>query len=117
MSGPTRVAAYDCGTNSLRLLVADLDPDTGSATEIYRGMQIVRLGENVDRTGSLSPVALQRTLAAVDEFSQIAHERGAERVAVGPALDRDRGAGAELRAHGLRQDEEGPAGAPVRRRP
>ena len=40
-----RVAAYDCGTNSLRLLVADLDPETGRASEIYRGMQIVRLGE------------------------------------------------------------------------
>ena len=74
-----RVAAYDCGTNSLRLLVADLDPETGRASEIYRGMQIVRLGENVDRTGSLSPVALQRTLAAVGEFAATAADHQAER--------------------------------------
>jgi exopolyphosphatase/guanosine-5'-triphosphate,3'-diphosphate pyrophosphatase len=64
----TRVAAYDCGTNSLRLLVADVDPDTGSTTEIVRDMRVVRLGEGVDRTGRISDAALERMLDALDVF-------------------------------------------------
>lgn len=51
----TRVAAIDCGTNSIRLLVADVDPATGDFTELDRRMEIVRLGQGVDRTGRLAP--------------------------------------------------------------
>ena len=47
----TRVAAIDCGTNSIRLLVAEIDPDTGALRDLDRRMEIVRLGQDVDRTG------------------------------------------------------------------
>ncbi|HEY6932749.1 MAG TPA: exopolyphosphatase [Marmoricola sp.] len=76
----TRVAAYDCGTNSLRLLVADLDPATGSEEEVLREMRIVRLGEGVDRTGRISDAAMARVLAAVDDFASLAREAGATAV-------------------------------------
>ncbi|MYU18497.1 exopolyphosphatase, partial [Streptomyces sp. SID8361] len=56
----TRVAAVDCGTNSIRLLVADADPATGELIELDRRMKIVRLGQGVDRTGRLAPEALER---------------------------------------------------------
>ena len=58
-----RVAAIDCGTNSLRLLVADVDPAAGTLTDVDRRMRIVRLGQGVDATGRLAPEALERTLA------------------------------------------------------
>ena len=76
----TRVAAVDCGTNSIRLLVADLDPDTGTLGEIDRRMEIVRLGEGVDRTGRLAPAALARTFAACDTYADVIRRAGAERV-------------------------------------
>ena len=57
-----RVAALDCGTNSLRLLVADVQPD-GTLADLAREMRIVRLGQGVDRTGELSEEALARTFA------------------------------------------------------
>ncbi|WP_310964954.1 Ppx/GppA phosphatase family protein [Nocardioides terrisoli] len=76
----TRVAAFDCGTNSLRLLVADLDPAAGRARELAREMRIVRLGEGVDRTGRISDVAMGRVLAAVDDFVAIARKHDVERV-------------------------------------
>ena len=50
-----RVAAIDCGTNSIRLLIADIDPGRAGLTDVTRRMRIVRLGEGVDRTGRLSP--------------------------------------------------------------
>ena len=54
-----RVAAIDCGTNSIRLLIADVE---GShLTDIVRVMKVVRLGEGVDVAGSLSPAAIERT--------------------------------------------------------
>ncbi|MEU7557112.1 Ppx/GppA phosphatase family protein [Streptomyces eurythermus] len=76
----TRVAAVDCGTNSIRLLVADADPATGELTELDRRMTIVRLGQDVDRTGRLAPEALERTFAACREYAGIIKEHGAERV-------------------------------------
>ncbi len=46
-----RVAAIDCGTNSIRLLIAEVDPSTGLLVDVAREMEIVRLGEGVDGTG------------------------------------------------------------------
>ncbi|KND44409.1 MULTISPECIES: Ppx/GppA phosphatase family protein [Streptomyces] len=76
----TRVAAVDCGTNSIRLLVADCDPATGELVELDRRMTIVRLGQGVDRTGRLAPEALERTFAACREYAAVIKELGAERV-------------------------------------
>ncbi|MEC4017318.1 Ppx/GppA phosphatase family protein [Streptomyces sp. H27-D2] len=76
----TRVAAVDCGTNSIRLLVADADPRTGEIKDLDRRMTIVRLGQDVDRTGRLAPEALERTFAACREFAGVIEELGAERV-------------------------------------
>jgi exopolyphosphatase/guanosine-5'-triphosphate,3'-diphosphate pyrophosphatase len=70
----TRVAAFDCGTNSLRLLIADLDPGTGEMTELVREMRIVRLGQGVDRTGRISEESMARTFAALDEYSTLVAE-------------------------------------------
>ncbi|MFJ6750869.1 MULTISPECIES: exopolyphosphatase [unclassified Streptomyces] len=75
-----RVAAIDCGTNSIRLLVADADPETGELKDLDRRMQIVRLGQGVDRTGRLAPEALERTFAACREYAAVIKELGAERV-------------------------------------
>jgi exopolyphosphatase / guanosine-5'-triphosphate,3'-diphosphate pyrophosphatase len=75
----TRVAAVDCGTNSIRLLVADVDPATATQVDLDRRMEIVRLGQGVDRTGRLAPDALARTLAAVAVYSHRASELGVER--------------------------------------
>ncbi|WFB09079.1 Ppx/GppA family phosphatase [Streptomyces sp. LX-29] len=72
-----RVAAIDCGTNSIRLLVADLDPATGELVELDRRMRIVRLGQGVDRTGRLAPEALERTFAACREYAAVIEEYGA----------------------------------------
>lgn len=76
----TRVAAFDCGTNSLRLLVADLDVERERAVDVVRDMQIVRLGEGVDRTGRISEAALRRALDAVEEYAGVAEKHGAERL-------------------------------------
>ncbi|MFG2603815.1 exopolyphosphatase [Streptomyces sp. NPDC048514] len=76
----TRVAAVDCGTNSIRLLVADADPATGELTDLDRRMTIVRLGQDVDRTGRLAPEALQRTFAACREYAGIVKRHGAEKL-------------------------------------
>ncbi|MFI2783317.1 Ppx/GppA phosphatase family protein [Streptomyces sp. ALB3] len=76
----TRVAAIDCGTNSIRLLVADVDPAGGQFTELDRRMRIVRLGQGVDRTGRLAPEALERTFDACREYADVIKELGAERI-------------------------------------
>jgi exopolyphosphatase/guanosine-5'-triphosphate,3'-diphosphate pyrophosphatase len=75
---PARVAALDCGTNSLRLLIAEVVGDR--LVDLTREMRIVRLGEGVDRTGSLAPAALARTFDAMREFAAIVVTLGADRV-------------------------------------
>ena len=77
---PVRVAAIDCGTNSLRLLVADVDPEAGRLTDVDRRMEIVRLGQGVDSTGRLAPEALQRTLRALRGYARIIGDRSAAAV-------------------------------------
>jgi len=66
-----RVAAVDCGTNSLRLLVADVDLDRAELTDLTRRMEIVRLGEGVDETGRLAPAALARTIEVLRGYADI----------------------------------------------
>jgi hypothetical protein len=78
--GFSRVAAVDCGTNSIRLLVADVNPATGELLELDRRMTIVRLGQDVDRTGRLAPEALERTFAACREYAGVIRELGAAEV-------------------------------------
>src|SRR4051812_4694914 len=76
----TRVAAIDCGTNSIRLLVADVDPDAGTLVDLDRRMEVVRLGQGVDRTGRIAPEALERTLDAARRYNDICTELGVEAV-------------------------------------
>ena len=73
-----RVAAIDCGTNSLRLLIADIDQ--GNFREIYRTMEVVRLGEGVDQNKTFKLEAIDRTLTALQTFSQEITRRGVERI-------------------------------------
>ena len=69
-----RVAAFDCGTNAIRLLVADVVD--GAVQDVRREMRIVRLGEGVDRTGAFAPAALARTFEACNEYAGIVGELG-----------------------------------------
>jgi exopolyphosphatase/guanosine-5'-triphosphate,3'-diphosphate pyrophosphatase len=78
-----RLAAIDCGTNSIRLLVADVTRhDDGSAhlRDVHREMRIVRLGQGVDATGRLAAEALERTRSALADYTTICRRKGAERV-------------------------------------
>ncbi|MBT0992871.1 Ppx/GppA family phosphatase [Cellulomonas sp. DKR-3] len=80
MSGVTRVAAIDCGTNSIRLLVADVDLAVGTLVDLDRRSEVVRLGQGVDRTGRLAPEALERTFDACRRYAAVCRELGAEAV-------------------------------------
>ncbi|NKY08754.1 exopolyphosphatase, partial [Cellulomonas hominis] len=80
MARVTRVAAIDCGTNSIRLLVADVDPAAGTLTDLDRRMEVVRLGQGVDRTGRIAPEALARTLDATRRYAQVCADLGVEAV-------------------------------------
>ncbi len=77
---PSRVAAVDCGTNSLRLLVADVDRDRGEVTDVARRMEVVRLGQGVDQTGRLAPEALERTIGVLRDYAGIITRSGAQAV-------------------------------------
>jgi len=72
------VAAIDCGTNSIRLLIADLTP--AGMREVVRDTEIVRLGEEVDARKSFKPEAIERTLAAVARYRDEMRRRGVERI-------------------------------------
>ena len=73
-----RVAAIDCGTNSIRLLIADIN--NGTLTDVVRTMVIVRLGEGVDKTGEFSQAALERTFAAIETFAALISKHQPEQV-------------------------------------
>lgn len=70
----SRVAAIDCGTNSIRLLIAEISQ--GNFRELYRTMEIVRLGQGVDKNKSFDPAAIERTLRATAQFSEEIARRG-----------------------------------------
>src|SRR5699024_1038578 len=75
----TRVAAIDCGTNSIRLLISDVRPG-GVVRDVYRTMEIVRLGQGVDAHGEFRPEALERTRVALAKYVQQMKFEGVERV-------------------------------------
>ena len=75
MTEPPVVGAIDCGTNSTRLLVAD-----GNGRTRDRRMQITRLGQGVDASGTLAPEAVERTVAVLRQYRHVLDEMGAERV-------------------------------------
>lgn len=87
----TRVAAIDCGTNSIRMLIADVPTDgQGALRDLDRQMRIVRLGQGVDRTGRLDPEALERTFAACREYAEAIRAHQVEQVAfVATSASRD----------------------------
>jgi exopolyphosphatase/guanosine-5'-triphosphate,3'-diphosphate pyrophosphatase len=98
----TRVASIDCGTNTIKLLVADIDKAAGTQVDRVREMRIVRLGQGVDRTGRLAEEALMRVFAAVDEYAALiaAHHVEAVRfVATSASRDADN---ADVFAEGVR---------------
>jgi exopolyphosphatase/guanosine-5'-triphosphate,3'-diphosphate pyrophosphatase len=66
-----RIAVVDIGTNSTRLLIADVDPATRAVTEVERRTTVTRLGQGVDRTGALHPEAIERVKAAVAEYRRL----------------------------------------------
>jgi exopolyphosphatase/guanosine-5'-triphosphate,3'-diphosphate pyrophosphatase len=79
----SRVAAIDCGTNSIRLLVADVTVGAGAAVslrDVHREQRVVRLGKGVDATGMLDPEALERTRVALADYTAVLRRKGTERV-------------------------------------
>jgi len=74
----SRVAAIDCGTNSIRLLIADINGD--NFQELAREMEVVRLGQGVDATGAFDPEAIERTLTATRKYSEIIASKGVEKI-------------------------------------
>ena len=87
-----RVAAVDCGTNSLRLLLADVNPGRAELTDVIRRMEIVRLGQGVDETGWLAPEALARTMAVLRDYAGDIAGSGAQAVRmVATSATRDAG--------------------------
>ncbi|OBI43766.1 exopolyphosphatase [Mycobacterium kyorinense] len=74
----TRVAAIDCGTNSIRLLIAD--PVDGHLRDVHREMRIVRLGQGVDATGEFAPEALTRTRAALVDYAALCAAHDVDRI-------------------------------------
>ncbi len=101
LPGPVRVAAIDCGTNSLRLLVADVDPRAATLADHVRRMEIVRLGQGVDATGRLTPDALARTFSVLEEYAEIIKDASASALRmVATSATRDAANSAEF-IHGV----------------
>jgi exopolyphosphatase/guanosine-5'-triphosphate,3'-diphosphate pyrophosphatase len=93
------VAVVDIGTNSTRLLIAEVDPETGALDELVRRSQVTRLGDGVDSKGSLSEAAIDRVMATLADYrAQIdAHECEAN-LAVLTSAVRDAANGADFAA-------------------
>ena len=82
----SRVAAIDCGTNSIRLLIADITGD--NFKEVLRTMEIVRLGQGVDQNKAFHPDAIDRTLSAVRLFKDHIASKGVEKIPQREILNR-----------------------------
>lgn len=84
MEETRRVAAIDCGTNSIRLLISDVIPGEGvlAMKDVERSMVITRLGQGVDRTGELNEAAVTRTLEAAANYQGLIETHGAETVRI-----------------------------------
>lgn len=78
-AGQVNVAGIDCGTNSIRLLIAAVAPD-GSLRDVVREMRVVRLGQGVDRTGEFAGEALARTFEAAEEYAAECRAHGVESI-------------------------------------
>ena len=76
----TRIAAIDCGTNSIRLLIADYDAAARTLTDRLRRTELVRLGQDVDRTGRLAPGAIERTRVALASYVADSEREQVEKV-------------------------------------
>ncbi len=76
----TRVAAVDCGTNTVKLLICETDPRTGKLVELVREARMVRLGEGVDATGRFAEQALLRLFAACEEYAALLAAHGVDRI-------------------------------------
>ena len=103
-----RVAAIDCGTNSIRLLVADVtkrEDGTAWLRDVHREMKIVRLGQGVDATGRLHPDAIERTRQALLDYARTMQRKGVESRAHGGD---ERDAGREQPRRVLRHDRGDP---------
>jgi exopolyphosphatase/guanosine-5'-triphosphate,3'-diphosphate pyrophosphatase len=99
----TRVGAVDCGTNSIRLLIADVERETGAVHDVVRRLEVVRLGHGVDRTGLIAPEAMARTLTQASKYAAQCSELGVERVRfVATSATRDAGNASEFVA-GVRE--------------
>lgn len=86
------VAGIDCGTNSIRLIIADRQASGEPLNVRTREMRIVRLGESIDQTGQFAPAALERCFAAVDEYAQIIAKYGVDKIRfVATSASRDAG--------------------------
>ncbi len=93
-SGIEAVAAIDCGTNTIKLLIAYRDED-GAMVDLERESRTVRLGQDIDRTGEFAPEALERTFAAIDEYAALIRQHGVVRarfVATSASRDAKNGA-------------------------
>ncbi len=76
MSDSGLVAAIDCGTNSIKILVGRSRGPGGPLDVVVRDSRVVRLGQGVDENGVLAEVALERTFAAIDEFAEVIRSQG-----------------------------------------
>lgn len=75
-----RVAGIDCGTNSARLLIADVPGKDAPLDDAVRRMEVVRLGQGVDKTGQFDPQALTRTFKLIDDYAAQCREHGVESI-------------------------------------
>jgi exopolyphosphatase / guanosine-5'-triphosphate,3'-diphosphate pyrophosphatase len=78
----TRVAAVDCGTNAVRLLVAEISVSSGTLVDLDRRLEITRLGQGVDQTGRLSDAGLSRTVDVLHRYAAIIRQHDVRRVRV-----------------------------------
>ena len=99
-----RVAVVDIGTNSTRLLIADVDREAGSVTDLLRQSRVTRLGARVDSEGQLSQEAVERTCAVLADYRRLIEEHGCQaNLAVLTSAVRDASNGADFTAH-VRRD-------------